>query len=144
MKTNATSTSTGNAIADRTSKQMLYTMPLISVWIGFVMPAGLGIYWIVNNLLTILQEYFVGRRLKAKFEADEAKRAELEPLEAEEEKRRRAEAIAQKALLQAKGGKKQAQQKKSKPVRSPDGSGVWTTVPCKRPAYDPTALRMTQ
>ncbi len=140
MKTNATSTSTGNAIADRTSKQMLYTMPLISVWIGFVMPAGLGIYWIVNNLLTILQEYFVGRRLKAKFEADEAKRAELERLEAEEEKRRRAEAIAQKALAaKTKGGKKQAQQKKSKPAAEPttDRGRVDNRPYARGRAYDP-------
>ena len=35
---------------------MTIMMPLMSVWIAFVVPAGLGFYWIVNNLLMIAQE----------------------------------------------------------------------------------------
>ena len=31
-------------------KSMLYMMPLVSVYIGFVMPAALGIYWIAQNV----------------------------------------------------------------------------------------------
>lgn len=40
-------------------KSLLYTMPLISVFIGFTLPAGLTIYWIANNLLSIAQEYIL-------------------------------------------------------------------------------------
>ena len=35
---------------------MTMLMPLMSVWIAFVVPAGLGFYWVVNNLLSALQE----------------------------------------------------------------------------------------
>jgi YidC/Oxa1 family membrane protein insertase len=141
MKTNATA-KTGNAIADRTSRQMLYTMPLISVWIGFVMPAGLGIYWIFNNLLTMLQEQVIGRRLKKKFEEEEAKRDELERLEAEEEKRQRAEKIAQRAFgVQDEGaGKRRPRRSRTSEQachRTTSDAAAWTTAPMQGAA--PTA-----
>ena len=31
-------------------KTMMYVMPLMSLWIGFVMPAALCVYWIINSL----------------------------------------------------------------------------------------------
>ncbi len=33
---------------------MLYTMPLMSVWIGFAVPAGVGFYWLINSLLSLI------------------------------------------------------------------------------------------
>lgn len=39
-----------------TSNMMTMMMPLMSVWIAFVVPAGLGFYWIINNLLSAAQE----------------------------------------------------------------------------------------
>ena len=38
------------------TNMMTMLMPLMSVWIAFVVPAGLGFYWVVNNLLSALQE----------------------------------------------------------------------------------------
>ena len=35
---------------------MTMLMPLMSVWIAFIVPGGLGFYWVVNNLLSALQE----------------------------------------------------------------------------------------
>lgn len=32
---------------------MLYLMPLMSVWIGFSVPAGVGFYWLINSLLSL-------------------------------------------------------------------------------------------
>ena len=34
---------------------ILYFMPLISIWMGFSFPIGVGIYWIVSNVLGLLQ-----------------------------------------------------------------------------------------
>lgn len=45
-----------NAQAASMNNMMTYIMPLMSVYIAFVVPAGLGFYWIVNNLLMIAQE----------------------------------------------------------------------------------------
>ena len=33
------------------------TMPLMSTWICFMTPAGIGIYWIVQNILGVVQQY---------------------------------------------------------------------------------------
>lgn len=33
------------------------TMPLMSTWICFMMPAGIGIYWIIQNVLGVLQQF---------------------------------------------------------------------------------------
>ncbi len=33
---------------------MLYAMPLMSVWIGYSVPAGVGFYWLVNSLLSLV------------------------------------------------------------------------------------------
>lgn len=39
------------------NKNMMYFMPIITVVIGFKLPSGLLIYWLVTTLLTILQQY---------------------------------------------------------------------------------------
>ena len=33
-----------------------YMMPLMSLYIAFIVPGGLGFYWVVNNVLMVLQE----------------------------------------------------------------------------------------
>ena len=45
------------------NKQMLYFMPLFTVFIGYTLPAGLVLYWLVTNLAMILQQhYYFGRK----------------------------------------------------------------------------------
>ena len=44
------------AKAANTSKTMLYFMPIMSLVIGFTLPSGLTLYWIVNNILSGIQE----------------------------------------------------------------------------------------
>ncbi|MBO5573132.1 MAG: YidC/Oxa1 family membrane protein insertase [Clostridium sp.] len=43
--------------------QMMITMPLVSVFICFTLPAAIGIYWVVQGALTLLQQMFVNRRM---------------------------------------------------------------------------------
>jgi YidC/Oxa1 family membrane protein insertase len=40
------------------SKQMLYLAPVLSVVIFWSLPAALSLYWVVFNILLILQQYF--------------------------------------------------------------------------------------
>jgi YidC/Oxa1 family membrane protein insertase len=44
---------------DPTQKSMLYIMPLFMAWIVLKMPAGLPIYWVMFNILGILQQLYV-------------------------------------------------------------------------------------
>ncbi len=44
------------------NKQMLYFMPLITVFIGATLPGGLTFYWFLTTLLTIGQQYLYFRK----------------------------------------------------------------------------------
>jgi len=41
------------------NKQMLYFMPLFTVFIAWKLPAGLTLYWVVMTLVGILQQYLI-------------------------------------------------------------------------------------
>jgi YidC/Oxa1 family membrane protein insertase len=42
--------------AAATGKTMMIMMPLVSLWIGFMLPSGVTLYWIVNSILSSAQE----------------------------------------------------------------------------------------
>ena len=37
-------------------KMMMYFMPLMSLYFAFILPAGVGVYWIVGNVMMMVQE----------------------------------------------------------------------------------------
>ena len=37
-------------------KGMMYVMPLMSVYFCFILPCGMGIYWIISNVMAIVQQ----------------------------------------------------------------------------------------
>ena len=101
------------------TNMMMYLMtPLMSLWIGFAMPAALSIYWIANNLLGLVQEVISGRLLKKDYEqaAEAARLREIE--EKEEEKRQRREKAEQRAR-EAEEARKNKGKKKEKTSDEP-------------------------
>ena len=50
------------------NKQMMYMMPIMTVVIGFSLPGGLTLYWLVMSLLTVAQQYLVLKRTPPKIE----------------------------------------------------------------------------
>ena len=42
-------------------KILTYSMPLLSVWIAFSVPAGIGIYWIFRNIITTIQQVVLAK-----------------------------------------------------------------------------------
>lgn len=42
-------------------KGMMFTMPLMSVWIAFTVPAGVGLYWVYSNLWGIVQSLYMSK-----------------------------------------------------------------------------------
>ena len=52
-------------------KSMMYTMPLFSVYIAFVMPAALGVYWIAQSVFSLIQELVLNKTLSAKMAEEE-------------------------------------------------------------------------
>ena len=143
MRTNQMNSQSQNAQQNSTNRMMMIMSPLMSLWIGFIMPAGLGVYWVVNNLLSLLQEFVAGKNLKKGYEAAAAARAEQERLEKEEEKKRRREAAERKAQALAeaktnKGKKKAAAVEKKKSDASViEVSRVGIRSYARGRAYDP-------
>ncbi len=41
------------------NKNMLYIMPIFTVFIGFSFPGGLALYWLITTVLTIIQQMYV-------------------------------------------------------------------------------------
>ena len=87
-----------NAQAAASMKSMNIMMPLMSIWICFVMPAAMGIYWIANSVFGIIRDYTLTKVYKKKLDEEdkirqaarsarekelEAKRLETERLRAE-------------------------------------------------------------
>ncbi len=48
------------------NKQMMYTMPILTGFIGFSLPAGVTLYWFVMSLLSVAQQWWVMRTLPPK------------------------------------------------------------------------------
>jgi len=51
-------------LAATMNKQMLYFMPLITIFIGLSLPAGLTLYWFITTVLTGLQQVYMFRKIK--------------------------------------------------------------------------------
>ena len=66
-------------------KIMLYVMPLMSVYFGFILPASVGIYWITNNVLMVVQEFCLGKFIKYR----EKKNPPPEPPEDQKKKKKK-------------------------------------------------------
>lgn len=45
----------------QTANTMTNIMPFMTLWFAFIVPAGLGLYWIAGNLIQIAQQYIVNR-----------------------------------------------------------------------------------
>jgi YidC/Oxa1 family membrane protein insertase len=81
MKSNNASGAPMEGSVAATNKSMIMMMPVISLWIGFTLPASLGIYWIANSLFMILQEWITNKLIRKDVEAEAAKATERERLE---------------------------------------------------------------
>lgn len=130
--------------AKSTSRTMMIMSPVISLWVGYSMPAAMSIYWVSNNVLSLGQELLAGKILKKDYEAAAAARAEQERLEKEEEKQRRREAAERKAqaIAEAKANKgkkkaKPAEEKKKSDASVIDVSRVGIRSYARGRAYDP-------
>ena len=128
MKTNAVNQQSQNAAANSTNKTMLIISPLMSLWIGFAMPAGLSVYWISQNVLSMLQEFLAGKLLKKDYEKAAEQAAIREAEEKEEEKRRREEERAERARRIEEAKNSKGKKKGPKTPKDPDENKIPASV----------------
>ena len=66
-----------NAQAAASMKSMNIMMPLMSVWICFVMPAAMGIYWIANSVFGMIRDYVLTMKYKKQLDIEDAEKAAI-------------------------------------------------------------------
>lgn len=103
-----------NASADQMNKTMMYTMPLIYLFFGFVMPGVMCLYFIASSAFGILQELLAARILKKDYEKARLVAAEREAREKEEEKERKRLRFEQNAQRMEE---EKANRNKKKPLK---------------------------
>ena len=79
------------AKSNQTNKLMTYMMPLMSVYFGFIMPAGLSVYWIIQGLFSMVQDWFLNKHYKKIYDAEDEVKRQIAAREAEEAAKRERE-----------------------------------------------------
>lgn len=64
-----------NNQAAASMKSMTLMMPLMSIWICFVMPAAMGIYWIANSVFGMVRDFVLTKLFKKQLDAEDAERS---------------------------------------------------------------------
>lgn len=97
------------------SKVMLWMMPLMSLWIGFTVPAALSIYWFIGGVIRMVEDIFLTKRYRKIYDAEDAERLkkalELEAIEAEKERIRAEKRAANPDGITENTSKKKLQKK---------------------------------
>ena len=124
MATNQMNNQNQNAQMDKTNKMIMWMMPLMSLWIGFTIPAGLTVYWIAQYLVQMVQEVICGRMLKKDYEAAREAAAKREAEEKEEEKRRKEEVRLERQRRIEEEKKNRGKKRPKKKDEEPELEGV--------------------
>lgn len=89
-------------------KTMTYTMPLFSVFLGFTLPAGLGLYWAVSALVRCIQQLAINKYLSTKSLDDMIKENQEKAAKKREKKGTSAQEINRMATTSTKNVGKSA------------------------------------
>ncbi len=143
---------------------MMWMMPLMSLWIGFTVPAALSLYWLVGGVFAIVENQIMTKHYRKIYDLEDAARLQValerEREEAEKERIRAERRAANPDGITENTSKKKLQQKQrseqqaakaaaakeyaakkgaaveEKPEKAPL-SGISDRPYCKGRAYDP-------
>ena len=100
---------------NQTMNTMLYLMPLMSLWIGFTIPAAMSLYWFIQGIVSMVQDIFLTRHYRKIYDAEDAERLkramERDKLEAEKERIRAERRAANPDGISENTSRKKLQQK---------------------------------
>ena len=153
------------------SKMMMWMMPLMSLYIGFTVPAGLSLYWFVGGVVRTIEDTILTKHYRKIYDAEDAERMrrhqEQEAIEAERERIRAERRAANPDGITTNTSKKKLQQKQKEEasaaraaaeaeylarkgiVSEPEEekqtlSGIADRPNCKGRAYDPNRYHSTE
>ena len=104
-----------NSQANQSMKMMLWMMPIMSLIIGFTVPAGLSLYWFVGGVVRTIEDALLTKHYRKVYDAEDAERLkryeEQQRLEAEKERNRAEKRAANPDGITENTSKKKMQQK---------------------------------
>ncbi len=104
--------------AAKTSKMMMFTMPIMSLVIGFTVPAALSLYWLVGGVVAMIENEILTRHYRKVYDAEDAirlqKKLEADRLEEEKERLRAERRAANPDGITENTSKKKLQQKQQR------------------------------
>ena len=79
-----------NSQTNQSTQSMMLMMPLMSLWIGFTVSAGLSVYWFIGGVVRTIQDVILTSRYRKIYDAEDAiklqRKMELDAIEAEKER----------------------------------------------------------
>ena len=79
-----------NSTSAQSNKMMMWMMPIMSLWIGFTVSAGLSVYWFIGGVFRMISDPIMTKRYRKLYDEEDAARLkkamELEAIEAEKER----------------------------------------------------------
>ena len=79
-----------NSQTAQSNKMMMWMMPIMSLWIGFTVSAGLSVYWFIGGVFRMVSDPIMTKRYRKLYDAEDAERLkramEQEAIEAEKER----------------------------------------------------------
>ena len=104
-----------NSQTAQTNKVMMFTMPLMMLWIGFTVPASLSLYWFVGGVVRTVEDVILNKRYRTIYDAEDAerlkRRLEQDKIEAEKERIRAERRAANPDGITENTSKKKMQKK---------------------------------
>ena len=158
--------------AAQQSKMMMWMFPIMSLWIGFTVPAALSLYWFIGGVVAMVENEILTKHYRKIYDAEDAirlkKAMELEAIEAEKERQRAERRAANPDGITENTSKKKLQQKQKQEAEAAKAaaareyaarkgiveeetveekttlSGISDRPYCKGRAYDPNRYRNTE
>ena len=155
----------------QTGKMMMWVGPIMSLFIGYSIPAALSLYWFIQGLVTTVSDVILTNKYRKLYDAEDAARLEKymeqEAIEAEKERVRAERRAANPDGITANTSKKKIQQAKQKEQEAAKAaaakeyavkrglaseeeanepsvlSGIPSRPFCKGRAYDPNRYKNT-
>ena len=99
----------------QSTKMMMWTMPIMSLVIGFTVSAGLSLYWFIGGVYSMVSDFFMTKHYRKIYDAEDAERLKRhmaqEALEAEKERIRAEKRAANPDGITENTSKKKLQKK---------------------------------
>ena len=161
-----------NSQSAQQTQMMMWMMPLMSLWIGFTVPAALSLYWFIGGVVSMIENQIMTNHYRKVYDAEDAVRlqaalerereeAERERIRAEKraanpdgitentskkklQQKQRAEEEAARAAAAKEYAAKKGLLEEDAPAEKQTLSGVADRPYCKGRAYEPNRYNSTE